>query len=483
MILSRHLKAGGDAMIVTATCCLGARRWIRFIAILLIFGACSGAQADWAVILDDPIEAGSARIDIIQQAHKTIDVEYYAIQKGDGADLFLALLFDAADRGVHVRLLLDGLSNGLLPSQPEIVEAIVSHPKMEIRFFNTFKATRSSTWNERLHDKLVLVDGQQLVAGGRNIGDRYFEVPGYTKPKTRDRDVYILGDPNGDDTPEEVSRYFDAMWSSDRVDITKVEKKLNKECRGDNPTSRCRKKKAARARAAADWRQRLSEDLAKEFKERPESYFTGRDWSDGAIEPDSIRFVYDPIGEKSESTGTAAALYEAFDAAQESIIIQSPYTIPTPRMMEAFRSADDRGIGMVILTNSPGSSPNIFAMSGYRHYRKHMVDAGIDFHEFQGRDNIHAKSFIIDGRLSMIGSLNLDPRSLRTNTELIFLIDSPEFAEEFLKVFEHHGGDAVLVDRKGKAVDPEAELIKGSVFKRGLQRFLSWFAPLYRNVL
>ncbi|MDX2437629.1 MAG: hypothetical protein QNL88_11330, partial [Acidobacteriota bacterium] len=90
---------------------------LHAVALLLVLGTCWSAQADWAVILDDPVEASSARIDIIQQAHETIDVEYYAIQHGEGADLFLGLLFNAADRGVHVRLLLDGLSNGLLPSQ------------------------------------------------------------------------------------------------------------------------------------------------------------------------------------------------------------------------------------------------------------------------------------------------------------------------------------------------------------------------------
>ena len=458
-------------------------RRLHAVALLLILGNCWSAQADWAVILDDPVEAGSARIDIIQQAEETIDVEYYAIQEGDGADLFLGLLFNAADRGVQVRLLLDGLSNGLLPSQPEIVEAIVSHPKMEIRFFNTFKITRPSTWNKRLHDKLVLVDGEQVVTGGRNIGDRYFEIPGYTKPKTRDRDLYILGDPNGDNTPEKVGRYFDAMWSSERVEITKVEKQLNKVCPGENPKSRCRRKKVDRALAGEEFLERLKQEMAQEFEENSEIFFTGRDWSEGAIQPDSITFVYDPIGSKSESTGTAAALYEAFDAAEHSIIVQSPYVIPTKRMLEVFRTAGERGVSMAILTNSPGSSPNVFGMSGYLHYRKRMVDAGIDLWEFQGRDNIHAKSFIVDERLSMIGSLNFDPRSLKTNTELMFLIDSREFAEVFIEVFHHHGESAVHVDRKGKPVDPEAKPVKCSAFKRGLLRFLSWFAPLYRNML
>ncbi|MDF7822703.1 hypothetical protein P4B35_01655 [Pontiellaceae bacterium B12227] len=69
------------------------------ITLLLPLSFCTTVWADWARILDDPIEAGAARIDIIQQAQETIDVEYYAIKEGKAADLFFGLLFDTADRG------------------------------------------------------------------------------------------------------------------------------------------------------------------------------------------------------------------------------------------------------------------------------------------------------------------------------------------------------------------------------------------------
>jgi len=70
--------------------------------LLLALAPCRTALSDAVRMLDDPTEAGAARVDIIQQAQKTIDVEYYAIQEGKSADLFLGLLFEAADRGVRV---------------------------------------------------------------------------------------------------------------------------------------------------------------------------------------------------------------------------------------------------------------------------------------------------------------------------------------------------------------------------------------------
>src|SRR6185436_6964490 len=105
------------------------------------------------------------------------------VELRDGRDAFAArvLLADTADRGVHVRLLLDdNNTNGL----DGFLGALASHPNIQVRLFNPFRLRRwrpleyltdFARLNRRMHNKSFTVDGQVAIVGGRNIGDEYFD--------------------------------------------------------------------------------------------------------------------------------------------------------------------------------------------------------------------------------------------------------------------------------------------------------------------
>ncbi|MDH3333583.1 MAG: phospholipase D-like domain-containing protein, partial [Gammaproteobacteria bacterium] len=142
----------------------------------------------------------------------------------------------------------------------------------------------------------------------------------------------------------------------------------------------------------------------------------------------------------------ANELVSIFDSAESEIVIVSAYLIPTPHLEGAVERALDRGVRVRILTNSIGSNNHLSAHSAYRNHINTLLESGAELHEVRtdARDRdrymltpvgrkmlaLHAKALIIDDDRIFIGSANLDPRSLRINTEMGFLVVSEQFNQK-----------------------------------------------------
>lgn len=148
----------------------------------------------------------------------------------------------------------------------------------------------------------------------------------------------------------------------------------------------------------------------------------------------------------------ANELISLFDGAESEILIVSAYLIPTPDLEGAVKRALDRGVRVRILTNSIGSNNHLSAHSAYRNHINTLLENGAELHEVRtdARDRdrymltpigrkklaLHAKALIIDHDKVFIGSANLDPRSLRINTEMGFLVISEQFNKKLRKALE-----------------------------------------------
>ena len=139
----------------------------------------------------------------------------------------------------------------------------------------------------------------------------------------------------------------------------------------------------------------------------------------------------------------ANELTELFDNAASEIVIVSAYLIPTPHLEGAVERALDRGVRVRILTNSISSNNHLTAHSAYRNHIDTLLGHGAELHEVRtdakDRDQymvtpvdrkllaLHAKALVIDDDKVFVGSANLDPRSLRINTEMGLLVKSERF--------------------------------------------------------
>ncbi|MGS0894314.1 phospholipase D-like domain-containing protein [Burkholderia stagnalis] len=386
-------------------------------------------------LLQDPIEAVDARVLLADRADRAIDLQYYIWHDDLTGHELAAAVLRAADRGVRVRVLLDDL--GTNADDRKLLE-IADHPNIEIRLFNpvasrTFKklgaALEFRRVDRRMHNKAMIVDNQAAILGGRNIGDEYFGAS--TMLEFGDLDVVVHGPVVSD-----VSTEFDTFWNSPYA----------------YPIDALVGHAAAaggldRQRASLQTYVRNAEGTPYviEAKQRLERivHGNGPDWSWGratVLYDDPSKIAHAPNDERGHLMPQLRAL--ALEPEHELLIV-SPYFVPGQDGVERLRALAARGVRVTVLTNSLASTDVAAVHAGYRNYRRALVDAGVRLYERRpfgdrsipkqvvfgsSRASLHAKTYVFDRKGIFVGSMNLDPRSLKLNTEIGVYCEDPVIA-------------------------------------------------------
>ena len=384
------------------------------------------------------------RLALADHATTSIDAQYFIWQKDATGDLLFDRLLKAADRGVRVRLLIDDF--WLADSDKEIA-AISRHPNFEIRIFNpTFARHAVAGWleflayfhelNRRMHNKLFIADNRMAIVGGRNIGDAYFGLS--KRYNFQDLDVLTAGP-----VVTEISAAFDEYWNAELAYPGYL---LSNQASTDDLEA---------------FRQRIQAYIA-EHAELLASYpVTPQDWSGKMAElPQHMHsgeghFLQDdPIVVRGEQI----KLYDMLDTLaapdHEEVIMVSPYLIPVRGMLEELAELHEEGVKVRILTASMASNNHTIAHSHYKKYRRRLMAAGTELHEYRHQPSeamrekadvppvrarfisLHAKATVGDRQRCFIGSLNLDPRAIEINTENGLYIESPELAAELAELLD-----------------------------------------------
>ena len=138
-------------------------------------------------------------------------------------------------------------------------------------------------------------------------------------------------------------------------------------------------------------------------------------------------------GGKKKQAETRNAIIAALDAAKDTIRLVSPYLLPTHTVRQAIIRALDRGVHMEFLFSKVGDSPML--SYGNYHFAKRLLKHGAHIYLFKGKFH-HSKIMMIDGQVSMVGSANLNSRSLKWDYEASSFIFSPEVTQELTQIFE-----------------------------------------------
>ena len=166
----------------------------------------------------------------------------------------------------------------------------------------------------------------------------------------------------------------------------------------------------------------------------------------------ALRDVLTPVVAQENVVSGLLAL---IDQAKSDVLIVSPYFVPGDDMKRAFARARERGIRLRILTNSLASNDAPLAHAGYARHRKELLAQGIELYELRSlqggkadpgtlrntagkitgsqggsRAMLHSKILVLDHKLTVVGSMNLDLRSQLQNTEIALLIASRQLAQE-----------------------------------------------------
>jgi putative cardiolipin synthase len=366
------------------------------------------ALADKVRILENPDEAAQARVDLIQQARSSIDVQYYIV----GNDYFtlagLALLRDAARRGCEVRLIIDGRSNML----SKAVHAELKREHVLVKLYHPVTLGTVHLLLHRMHDKGLNIDRRCMIRGGRNAEGDYF---GYWKHNFADRDVYVEGR-----AVTESVVYFDRLWNSAEV----------------APVAAVHDPTGARAEEGRKILDAAREKLRTGKAPRINS---GIDWSAKARKVGPVEFLHDPVGKKNIEFGIAQALRLKLLQTRRSVLIETPYLVPTKELITDLGVLRKRGVSKIeMITNSSASNDSLLVSIGYEAAKKKLLKLGVDLWEYKGPNTIHAKSAVLDDKLALIGSFNMDPRSQHLNTETAVAIRDAQTASRLRRDINVH---------------------------------------------
>ena len=395
-------------------------------------------------LLSDGIEALAARLLLSQRAERSIDAQYYLLLNDITGQLFMAALLQAADRGVRVRLLLDdtytaGYDTG--------IAALNSHPNFEIRLFNPFSRSRGrllsgvtefSRINRRMHNKSMTFDNQITIVGGRNIGAEYFEAK--TGSNYNDLDVLGIGP-----VAQDVSASFDTYWNDPLAVPANV---LVKDEQAQSNLDQRRKsipgllEQARKTKYGAA----LESAILKSIRNND----INLSWNAATVVADPPEKAQaDYSGDHPQQL--SSVMGPVIRAAEKELIVVSAYFVPGKNGVDLFRSLTERGVRVIIVTNSLAANDVVPVHAGYAPYRKDLLEAGVELWEVraeakregrqkrglgQSLSSLHTKAFTIDRSHLFIGSFNWDPRSVNINTEMGVYINAPELTATVLREFE-----------------------------------------------
>ena len=443
------------------------------------------------LLLENGQDALLARINLIRAARERIDVQSYIYAEDDAGFLVLQELLAAARRGVEVRVLLDQLFS--VDDLRLVSELARAHVNFQLRLFNpTFGKARTgkldfvagilccfTRFNQRMHNKLLLVDGVVGITGGRNYQNRYYDWD--ASFNYRDRDLLVAGPATAT-----MARSFNRFW---------------------------RHKRAVPAAALRDVRRQLGNiepgtapQLAATVENPARVAFLSRQASDAEVIAErlldharavaEVEFVSDQPNKSlerndAEERGLSAKLLALFKGAQDRILLQTPYLVFSRTARDTLRELQERPEPprIIVSTNSLAATDAfpVYALS-HKYKRRYLREFGLHIYEYKPfpgdapidpdlalgevptapitalgdratesrrafgsttrgsgsgrrsgrislkragiRMSLHAKSIVIDDRIALVGTHNFDPRSDRYNTESVVIVHDPGFARE-----------------------------------------------------
>lgn len=388
--------------------------------------------------------AFASRSILTDMATRNIDAQYYIWHNDQAGQLLLKALWQAAERGVIVRLLIDDFNNDAKLDQHLL--RFSSHPNIAVRIINPlmhrkFQALNYVTGlpriNRRMHNKSMTFDKQITIIGGRNIGNEYLSND--QNSQFADLDVLLIGKVVAD-----IDNSFASYWSSplsfdietlvtsnsSTSDFLAALDKLDQE-ENVNNNSNLAVYKAAIKDSTID-----SDLLNKRVPFR---------WAD-------MQFLSDDVGKLTKTVPTETNLVHQLRTLlgrpTKQLTIISSYFVPTKDGVDTLVQLAEAGIDIKILTNSFDATDVTAVHSGYSQWRPKLLRSGVKIYELkstaseeqrenklwkarsQSSTSLHAKTFAVDDYQVFIGSYNVDPRSANINTEMGVIINDNELAKQ-----------------------------------------------------
>ncbi|WAI86461.1 MULTISPECIES: phospholipase D-like domain-containing protein [Achromobacter] len=379
-----------------------------------------------------------AMLQSIGQARRYVHMETYIFDDDAEGARFAEALIAARNRGAEVSLMVDAV--GTIKT-PDALFQRLRDAGVQVAVFNPVNpVVARAGWspNQRNHRKVLVVDGKVGYLGGINVSSVYESSPGSASGSG-------LGLGGGSGAKQT----------------------------GQNDA------KAEGDAKAAPWRDTHLRIEGPAVAQLEQVIQAG--WASQSDEPikGGGTYVAPPVGsttvrilanqpDRSDGYTVYLTLMSAFESAQKSIHITMAYFVPDPAFIDVLSAAALRGVDVVLVL--PGFSDSSLVFHAGRSHYADLLDAGVKLYE--RRDALlHAKTAVVDGVWSTVGSSNMDWRSFALNYEVNAVVLGPEFATEMEALFQRDVADSV-------PITPEAWR------QRGVDdRFMETFSRMFERWL
>lgn len=373
-------------------------------------------------ILSDEFSALTVRNDLMMSAKKELLVCTYIIEDDKIGYHNLKLLADAAQRGVIVKMILDGMGKSVSIK----MLLFMQEQGVQIKIYNKKNWKRPFMLYRRLHGKMLVIDEQYCLIGGRNLNDQYYRMdPG---SNFMDREVLI----RSERAVHEARQHFNEMWEHEVI-CTDLAGTFNP---ADSVQCQLLLDSASLA---------IQSQLPRLEKVQGEDRVKLSDVVKATTNP--IQFVYPSFnriknGRISRSNRIDRRVTDSLQAlvaaADSTVDMESPYFLLTQSWKKCLKTAQKKGVRIRVITNSVISTDVPLIQAIYANRRRSYQRAGIQLYEYCGDRTVHFKTLTIDKQVVMIGSYNMDKISEKYNTEVAGWVEDTLMALYQQKLFEKY---------------------------------------------
>lgn len=374
-----------------------------------------GQGTDRVRLISTNEAALTERIRLIDMAKDSIILSTFDFRADESGKDVIAALCNAADRGVDVKILVDGFSGILRMDGKKAFYELASKPAVQMKIYNPVNILEPWNLMARLHDKYLIVDDYGYLLGGCNTYDLF--LGSYTSAyKNLDLDVFVWNvAENEASSITQIKDYFEKLWALPYCEPYKY-------------PSFFAESKASDSTAAM-----LNTQLEKLHAEQIEALHT-TDSLDNTLPAGRIQLISNPIHRQNKEPYVWSTLYHLMDSAKERVYLHSPYVICSDDMYAGLTAIGHKDIETRLLLNAPENGANPFGCSDYLSEKANVLATGFSVYEYMGEYSYHAKALLIDRNLSIIGSYNTDMRSTYLDTELMLSIESEELNDALEQV-------------------------------------------------
>lgn len=417
-----------------------------------------GSSTERIQCIDDNTQALIWRIRVIESAQEELILTTFDFRDDESGRDIMSSLLAAADRGVKVRIVVDGIHGMLFLNRSPWFRTLCASPNVEAKFYNPVNLLTAWKLNFRMHDKYIVADDHAYLLGGRNTGNLF--LGNYQQSQNIDRDLLVYSpEPDSGTSLTAVKQYFEEIWQLPDT------KPFTKSIRPDSSA-----------------RQEIEVHYQNLHQQYPEA-FHPFSWEKETYPTNGIRLLTNPI--EAENKAPLLWNYLITIMGQGSdVIIQTPYIICGQSMYQDLTELEQQGTQIQVILNAVENGANPWGCTDYLNQKKNLRATGMDIYEFIGAHSLHTKTVLIDDQISVVGSFNFDMRSAYLDTEMMLVVDSPELNAHLRKIAQDQMDQSLCIRPDGVLVSGQQYQPRPlGVVQTILYGILRIFLPLFRHLL